>query len=80
MTADQRTHLRQQLDQHARQRIQAAAAYIDIPTCRACGTDHDDYTPGCPTCWNRKANRKRRLDPVFRKADAERSKRRREGA
>jgi hypothetical protein len=77
LTFELRQQLRHEVDKAARAQHAEAHAKRTIRTCKNCHGLADNYTDGCPTCWNRKANRKRRANPEWRERDNERVRQRR---
>lgn len=63
MTADERNCIRLLIDRAARQRA-TREERVDRANaqrrgyCSACGTEAQNCTDGCRTCWNRRRNRR----------------------
>jgi len=59
MTAEQRQHLRRQIDHHKRTTLDAYRRARPGNFCNGCGGELHDKTPGCANCYDRARRQQR---------------------
>lgn len=70
MTHEQRTHIRNAINQHKRQQLEARAAANPAGYCTGCKTPIEDPNPECPQCHDRLRQRQRKAQTLANRPPA----------